>query len=215
MIIDSRIEESRLKHEKRVHILNTAYEMFCRNGIENVSMLDIAEQSGMKRRNIYNYYDNKEQIALELMECWYHALNDMSRTIEDDLSGAATAIDVMRRWLNSFFTFATTDKDAFIYSVHFDHYFRNHEDTELFRSYTVRVDPFFVPRKLLEQGIEDGSVRDDYEIDYDLLESAIQGAILSFTQRLLFYEKELSHDHGHTAQEIKVLIDFIIQALQK
>lgn len=110
MEIFSDIAESRVKHSNRLRILHVAYEAFVQSGIENISMLDIARKSGMQRRNLYNYYEDKEQIAVALMACWYQEIARFG--IPDEAAG--TALELIRLRLGRFYQFALRDPKAMI-----------------------------------------------------------------------------------------------------
>lgn len=51
-----------LKEEVRQNILNCSRQMFLESGYEKTSMRMIAKQSGITVGNIYNYYQNKEEL---------------------------------------------------------------------------------------------------------------------------------------------------------
>lgn len=58
--------DSRTLERKRNDILESAKELFTERGIEKTSMQMIAEKAGITRRSLYNYYDSKEQIAVDV-----------------------------------------------------------------------------------------------------------------------------------------------------
>lgn len=59
-------QESRTNIKKRKQILKSSQSLFLRNGIDGTSMMMIAEASDVTRRTVYNYYDSKEDIAVDL-----------------------------------------------------------------------------------------------------------------------------------------------------
>lgn len=55
-----------LKPEKREAILKAARTLFCTFGYNETGMRDIAQEAGMTCGNIYHYFDDKEEIYLEI-----------------------------------------------------------------------------------------------------------------------------------------------------
>lgn len=209
MKIISEIPESRVKHEKRIRILSTAYEAFVASGIENISMQDIAERSGMQRRNLYNYYEDKEQIAVALMNCWYREMDRFNNPGNSDWP----ALELIRERLWQFYEFAVEDPKALIYSVHFDHYFRNHVDSTRYQEYKSLAVPIFIHQNLLVRGIEDGSIHPKFRENASTLNSVLQSAVLAYTQKTLFYAQTSAREDSRNNQKVKVFIEFLVQAL--
>jgi AcrR family transcriptional regulator len=54
-------------NERRDAILRTAREMFEKNGFERVSMSEIAAKLGGSKATLYNYFDSKEQLLVEIV----------------------------------------------------------------------------------------------------------------------------------------------------
>ena len=54
--------------EPREHILETAARLFADRGIAEVSMLEIAQQSGLVQSSLYYYFRRKESIVAELLQ---------------------------------------------------------------------------------------------------------------------------------------------------
>lgn len=57
------------KKLKRENIAKSCLELFSTNGFHNVTVSEIAKTAGIGKGTIYEYFANKEDIVLELMEC--------------------------------------------------------------------------------------------------------------------------------------------------
>jgi len=57
------------KKLKRETIAKSCFELFTKSGFHNVSVSQIALTAGIGKGTIYEYFINKEDIVLELMEC--------------------------------------------------------------------------------------------------------------------------------------------------
>ena len=53
---------------RKQEILDTALQLFLEKGYQNIVIGDIAEKSGIARTTFYEYYTNKEQILVELVD---------------------------------------------------------------------------------------------------------------------------------------------------
>ncbi|MBN2655617.1 MAG: TetR/AcrR family transcriptional regulator [Spirochaetales bacterium] len=59
-------DDSRTLNKKRGEILTAARKLFIEQGIDRVSMQVIAEAASITRRSLYNYYESKEKIAVDI-----------------------------------------------------------------------------------------------------------------------------------------------------
>ncbi len=65
-------------HEK---VLRAALDLFAERGIEAASMDAIAQQSGVSKATIYNHWEDKEALLLEVM-CYIHGLHRQREDID-------------------------------------------------------------------------------------------------------------------------------------
>jgi AcrR family transcriptional regulator len=54
--------------ERKEAILLTALQLFQKNGLENVSLTDIAREVGLAKSNIYRYFESREHIYLVVLQ---------------------------------------------------------------------------------------------------------------------------------------------------
>src|ERR1700744_2008924 len=54
--------------QRREAILQAALTLFQRNGLENVSLNDIAREVGLAKSNIYRYFESREHIYLVVLQ---------------------------------------------------------------------------------------------------------------------------------------------------
>lgn len=59
-------DDSRTLKRKRTEILAEARTLFIEQGIDSTSMQMIAEAASITRRSLYNYYESKEKIAVDI-----------------------------------------------------------------------------------------------------------------------------------------------------
>lgn len=57
------------KEIKRKNIAKSCCELFAKNGFSNITVNAIAQQAGIGKGTVYEYFEKKEDIILELMGC--------------------------------------------------------------------------------------------------------------------------------------------------
>ena len=72
-----------LKTEIRARIQRVATAEFLRYGYEEASMRDIAKKSAISVGNLYNYYENKEDLFHSLTKTTYNYLNRLLRKVNE------------------------------------------------------------------------------------------------------------------------------------
>ena len=59
-----------VEHDKRKHeILEKSFELFCRDGYEDVTFQKIADACGITRTTLYIYFKNKREIFIWSITC--------------------------------------------------------------------------------------------------------------------------------------------------
>ncbi|ANB60875.1 TetR/AcrR family transcriptional regulator [Anoxybacteroides amylolyticum] len=74
---------------KKETIIQAAMKLFAQKGYHATSMQEIAEQSGMAKGSIYNYFKSKEEIALSIFRYHYEMLfQKLEQVTTDDTLSA-------------------------------------------------------------------------------------------------------------------------------
>ncbi|MCF0105943.1 MAG: TetR/AcrR family transcriptional regulator [Holdemanella sp.] len=178
MKIESMYDESRIKKKKREMILETAFRLFVKEGIEAVSMMEIADACGLQRRTLYNYYNTKEQIALDLMGCWYKDIGTIRAIPNYEGMDSYQKLKVAA---DCYFEYAITHMDEFIFTFHYDHYFADSE-SNLFDRNILNV----FHEGMIREGVEEGKVNPRVRKNTEKSVYIILSSILSYTQRVFF-----------------------------
>ncbi len=58
--------------ERKTRIISACRQLYCERNFKDISLKDISALAGCTRTTIYNYFDNKEEIFLGLLECEYY-----------------------------------------------------------------------------------------------------------------------------------------------
>jgi AcrR family transcriptional regulator len=62
--------------EKRAQILQSAAQVFAREGFDRASMTQLARDCGISKANIYHYYDGKDAILFDILDSYLSGLRD-------------------------------------------------------------------------------------------------------------------------------------------
>lgn len=116
-------DDSRTLAKKRREILSSAKELFIEKGIEQTSMQMIAERAGITRRSLYNYYDSKEKIAVDVQIV---NLDEISWFSGWDFRGAESLEKGMAdAFMNNLKKAFGDFQRHYLYIIRFDTYFCN------------------------------------------------------------------------------------------
>ncbi len=180
MEIKVNYNESRLKSKQRNYILSIAYDLFVKKGIESVTMQEIASACDIERRSLYNYYNDKDQIAFDIAKCFLLSIEKISAIKDKTFENKFLEI---KELVHAFYDYAISDPDAIKFSLHFDHYFGDREE---YTSYLRKAVDNILHVALIKEGIEDGSINPSFKGNEKNICFVIQGAMLSFAQRAIF-----------------------------
>jgi AcrR family transcriptional regulator len=84
----------------RDKLIEVARQLFARKGVENTTMLDIANASDKGRRTIYTYFKNKREIHQAVIERESNQIVSLQRQI---LNSEESATEKLRRFLEARF----------------------------------------------------------------------------------------------------------------
>jgi AcrR family transcriptional regulator len=74
---------------RKTQIIKAAMKLFAQKGYQATSMQEIAENSGLAKGSLYNYFKSKEEIAISIFKYYYDLLFEkISKIAEDDALSA-------------------------------------------------------------------------------------------------------------------------------
>jgi TetR/AcrR family transcriptional regulator, repressor of fatR-cypB operon len=158
-------------------ILQTALRLFAQQGVETVTVRQIADGAGYTNPALFKFFATKDALALYLFESCYVALFERLKVA---IEGKAAYDDQFAGVLGAFFAQLEEDLDAFLFVQ------------DNLRRMWPRVSPatreksiLSVIRRVLEQGIREGAVP---ESNTGLLVAAVTGTLQQFARMLHFGE---------------------------
>lgn len=155
------------REEKRLAVLLTAAEMFLERGSHRVAMTDIADELGITKPALYNYFSSKDAI---LFECFRKSNQVIVAQLDMIEAAGGDGLSRLRAFIRAYTRLVTVDYGSVIIRL---------EDRELptvlreeVRGYKRAIDQRV--RAMVQAGIEDGSV---LPCDVKLATFAMLGAL--------------------------------------
>ena len=160
------------RFRRRDEILRAATDLFSEKGYHEVTMEEIAEEMGVSKGTIYNYFSSKENLYLEILKESFEAIEEL---LHEEIENSDPATLKLRKLLATIFTFYRRNlKVLRILSRDETHLLKEHfELTEKWRSRRVRL-----YERIIEKGIDEGSfVRQNPRLRALMLYGAV-GAVM-------------------------------------
>ncbi|KGP90340.1 TetR family transcriptional regulator [Pontibacillus chungwhensis BH030062] len=171
---------------KKKKILNTAFELFSKYGVQKVSIQEIAKSAQVSQVTIYNYFGSKDQLLLEAVKSFgFERLKTFQELIEDSSLS-------FKEKIRHIITSKTTDM------LNFDLDFiqtlmSNQPEIKKFANEFAQNHSIPLFMKLIEQGKEEGVV------DQSLSGNIIMFYINMYNQTMRSHS-EFSQDKQSTQQ---------------
>ena len=176
------------KFRRRDEILRAATDLFSEKGYHEVTMEEIAEEMGVSKGTIYNYFSSKENLYLEILKESFEAIEAL---LHEEVENSDPAPLKLRKLLAAIFAFYRQNlKVLRILSRDETHLLKEHfELTEKWRTRRVRL-----YEKIIEKGIDEGSfVRQNPRLRALMLYGAV-GAVM--------VHHDFSMDAGEVAEAV-------------
>lgn len=214
--METEIINESLKSKRIQNAIMISAKMFLQDGIDNVKMTDIADESGVGVATLYRYFGTKTGILIAAMTYMWNDLNvKFSGVFDSEIfisqPGIKQISDLMRLYLVLF----TAHKDFMRLLAEFDIFIRREavpmNDLEDYDRSIVNYYPVF--ERAYKTGLEDGTVR---EIEhFPLLYLTYAHSLLELTKKLVQGEITPSDNFEHAEAELSMLIDTAVYFFKK
>ncbi|MCD7992001.1 MAG: TetR/AcrR family transcriptional regulator [Clostridia bacterium] len=207
-----RLTEKEIQERRECMIL-IAFRLFCDRGIENVSMLEIAQKAQVAENTLYRYFGNKEQLVLEaFVKLWDTIMQNVERMVGSIPNYASlTGYGQMQVWIEGFRHLYKIDREFVLFSYEAKLYLLRHNmKLDKFQQDAL-MQSFRGPcLAALEKGKADGSIPVK-ESSEDLF-YAIWGSIRGYVVKIVIYGKLYEEDNPWESR-YKVVERGILSAL--
>lgn len=176
--------------ERRKNMICTAFHLFCKRGIDNVTLMEIAKNAGYGESTIYRYFDNKTTLILEaFIKLWDLIMSDLGKNVESaDHYEDLTGYEQIKVWIESFRELYQNDSDFVLFSYEAKLYLLRHN----IKLDEIQQDTMMHAIKrpclqALQKGIRDGTIPIKYEMAEDIF-YAIWGSIRGYIVKIVIYD---------------------------
>ena len=174
-------QDTPTKQKHRKTILDEAFILFVKHSIHMVTMDDIAKASDMTLRTIYNYYNSKEEIAIDLQISAIHAL-EMAKITQLEF---ANGFEETAHWIRYFGEWFYQNKDLTTYITIFDYSFTEQYPNFRLVDYLNESNVGHIIYESVARGVKDGSIiqKDPSELAYTVAQVAF-----AYVQKFIYHE---------------------------
>lgn len=189
-----RISEGEMQ-VRRKRFIKVAFKLFCKHGIAQVSMEQIAKTAQISENTIYRYFDNKETLVQEaFFRLWDTIMQKVERSVEGVADyHALTGYEQVHVWIEAFRRLYEENKEFIVFSYEAKLYLlrRGIKLDGVSRDvlpHSLR-EPFIAA---LNKGKEDGSIA--ATADSEDLFYALWGAIHGYIVKIVIYGQLAGED---------------------
>jgi len=177
---------------QRRRILDAAQRLFDGKGIERVTMAEITVASGLRASTVYQYFVNKDDIVWTILN---EAFEESSEHAID-LQAAPTALARITRLFEFLADELAKNRARVRFLAQFDALYAHDWPAERLLALESQFNPqgFGYLKKLVREGVADGSLRPD--LDPDLTLHAVLNAVVGAQRRLASLGKKVEQEYG-------------------
>ena len=166
------MNQSEIREQNIQKVSETAKELFLKNGVANTSINSIAEKCGLSPMSVYRYFKNKDNLAAKVWHdglIWFYDQHYAPRyllKVRDLESG----YDKFRACMETYIEIYSEHPEFITYSREMLYILTRMQESEEEENRDVFWTDLFreIPApimKALEEGVEDGSIRPDVDIN--------------------------------------------------
>ncbi len=190
--------KEREKQRRREEILVAAEKVFFAKGIDNSTMDDVAEQAELSKGTLYLYFKSKEEIHWEIAQKHMKKVaNDMVKAMDEKKN----AVENLLIMANIFVKHCEEEHEAAHSILFFQACNLNNLnlDQEQIKYAFIHDSPIHLLTKYVEQGIEQGMIRNDMPVN--ALSSTLWAQIMGVLQ-VITLKRDLFELIGVTKEDI-------------
>lgn len=174
------------KEDKRTKILKASVKVFSQYGFHKAKIEDIAKEAGIGKGTIYEYFDSKKNLFIEMVEyCVIEYKNEIEKILSNDKNIEDKILSICK--YHGKFIKEKIDMVQSIFSQ--SNILSKDMKTRLLKE---KLEIFNLLRSIIKEGVDNGELRKD--LDIDLATFSLIGTINQYyTQKILLegisYEK--------------------------
>ena len=181
------------RERQRRRILDAAWKLFDKRGIDRVTMAEITAASGVQPSTMYQYFSNKDDIVWAILgDLMEEGCGLAKQTMEDAPNALARITALLESMANEL-----SDHQVKVrFMAQFDAMYARDWPVErlLVLESQIKPQPFQYFTRLIHEGIADGSLRSD--LDPDLTMHAVINAVIGTQRRLASLGNKVELEYG-------------------
>ena len=189
------------RERQRGRILAAAQEAFNARGIDRVLLSEIVAESGIRASTLYEYFRNKDEIVWALVE---RILTRSQAEIRQKVEATGETVALVRisALLDAFREELVQHPEQVRFMAQFDAMYARDWTVERLLALEDELSPggFTLLRRLVEQGLADGSLRAD--LDPELSLHAVLNAVIGTQRRLASLGERVEQEYGRPIQDL-------------
>lgn len=149
------------KIAKEHRMLETAYQLFCKKGIEAATMPEIAQVSGVGRATLYRYFPTKLDLVVTIGTWkWQEYIEAYRTPVSAEQIAAMSGAEYLRFYLDSFIELYRSHSDILRFNYEFNSFLRLNAGTaEQRQPYMKMIERLGAEfHELYRRGIDDGTL---------------------------------------------------------
>ena len=207
-----------VKEIKINHILEQGFELFSKEGIDNVTMNNIADKAEIGVASLYRYFSTKEELAIQCAtKMWQKEKEKAIDIFTSEKYLEKTGKDQLEEILNYFETSFDTTQDFYRFIYYFDSYIKrqNIESSNL-QNYENTIEEITqIAFQAIEKGFSDGSIFYPNG-NIQTLTLTVMHSFFSLAQKLSLSGGMLSQDISNPPKnQLEILKNLILSSLSK
>lgn len=199
----------REKEMKILAIVDAAEKCFFEKGLNNTSMEDVAKRSEYSKGTLYLYFKNKDELAAAVV---IRAIEKLQGYLANCIDEQATGLEQVCAAAKGYYQFSQDFPEE--HTLMMDKNFCHDETEEMpntSRCFSMGNSTLLILKDMLKRGVDDGSIRDD--INIDVLPIVLWGQISGVIE-LLVRENIQKKFESFQPLDLKLLVDETISLIK-
>ncbi len=199
--------DSQVRNRQRENILTAAESCFIEQGIALTTINGITNKAGIYRRTIYNYFENKEEIACAIFQ--RYSKLDLSIEKDKELTGYQLLESVFSQLVDHLEQY----RSYILFAVQFEYYFHHAgEDRKIIES-GVNFNMVNLLTEVLSRGVEDNSIILP-DGDFSMIVQSVLQMLLGYLLRVVHREEVFIVESGFSMDHFELSLKILLRGFK-
>jgi len=204
--VDNKAKTSFIEEHRRRQIIDTAIKTIARDGLNQASLANIAQEAGISKGVISYYFNSKDDLINQIV---ISIMDEMRNYIRDRVEHLDPPTEKLRRYVSSFFEFAQSNSEKYSAFIELWTTISTKDMVNPFGSLSYEQCRNYIG-KILQDGRKSGDFGNvDIKIAATVLQGLIDGVIIQWLLDPELVDIEVCH------QKVLEIIDLYINDIKK